>query len=173
MSVKQFNGTYFNQEDRILLRFNTVDESEFRLWLTRFMTSHFLKAVRQLVQKKLERQHNPQVAQVLQEFQEDGLKQATNFQETYEPASRLPLGEEAILVTGLNLTTEGEFFSIDFLLMNQKNLNLKIPVQAVQALALLLDQLQEKAGWKINLDDPPLAHQPSEEMPVPNKKSLH
>lgn len=174
MSVKQFNGTYFNQEDRILLRFNTVDESEFRLWLTRFMTKHFLIAVRQLVQKKLERQHAPQIAQVLQEFQEDGLKQATNFQETYESASKFPLGEEAILVTGLNLATEGEFFSIDFVLINQKNLNLKIPVQAVQGLALLLDQLQENAGWKIDLDDSSLTQQAVVEVGSGlDKKNLH
>jgi hypothetical protein len=132
-----------------------------------------LIAVHQLVQKKLERQHTPQIAQVLQEFQEDGLKQATNFQEEYQPASKHPLGEEALLVTGLNLTMEGDFFSIDFLLINQQNLNLKIPVQAVQALALLLDQLQGSAGWKIDLDDPPLVQPNTETTPLADKKNLH
>jgi hypothetical protein len=151
MSVKQFNATYFNQDDRILLRFNTLDESEIRLWLTRFMTRYLLIAIHQLVQKNLERLHAPQVAQALQEFHEDGLKKSTNFQDTYVPATKFPLGEEAILVTGLNLSTQEDMFSIDFNLINQQNVNLKKPMAAAQSLAVLLDQLQKNSAWDIDI----------------------
>lgn len=172
MSVKQFNGTYFNQEDRILLRISTIDGAEFRLWLTRFMTRHLLIAIHQLIQKNLERKHPPQIAQVLQEFQEEGIKSATNFQEEYIPAPNLPLGEDGILVTGLNLTLNNEMFSIDLGLINQQNINLQINVQVVQSLALLLQQLQENAQWAI---DSEIASLPNPDIPthLTDKKNLH
>jgi len=150
MSVKQFNGTYFNQEDRILLRMSTINGDEFRLWLTRFMTRHLLIAIHQLIQKNLERKHNPQIAQVVQEFQEEGIKSRTNFQEEYVPATNLPLGEEGVLVTGLNLALKEDMFSIDFGLITQQNLNLQLNIQVVQSLSLLLQQLQENAQWNID-----------------------
>jgi hypothetical protein len=151
MSVKQFNATYFNQDDRILLRFNTLDESEIRLWLTRFMTRHLLIAIHQLVQKNLERLYAPQVALALQEFHEEGLQQSINFQDTYIPATKFPLGEEALLVTGLNLLSQEDIFSIDFNLINQQNVNLKIPMVAAQSLAVLLDQMQKNSAWNIDI----------------------
>ena len=35
--IRQFNITHVPEEDRLLLRLNTTDRSEFRLWLTRRM----------------------------------------------------------------------------------------------------------------------------------------
>ena len=55
MSIKQFNGTYDQKEDRLLFRFNTQDDQEFRFWLTRFITKGILGAVDQLIQKGLEK----------------------------------------------------------------------------------------------------------------------
>ena len=38
MSIKQFNATYLAPDDRLLFRFNTLEDTEFRFWLTRRVT---------------------------------------------------------------------------------------------------------------------------------------
>ena len=60
MSIKQFNGSYVLNEDRLLFRFNTSDDSEYRFWLTRRITLFFLAATDHLVEKQLEKSHSKQ-----------------------------------------------------------------------------------------------------------------
>jgi len=35
MSIRQLNASYVPEEDRVLLRFTTDTQEEYRLWLTR------------------------------------------------------------------------------------------------------------------------------------------
>jgi len=147
MSIKQFNGTYDQKEDRLLFRFNTQDDQEFRFWLTRFITKGILGAVDQLIQKGLEKKHNPQIAEVIKEFQKEGVAKTTNVNENYVGAAKFPLGEEPILVTAMNFNLSGEIFSMDFNLPDNRNLNIKLPIASVQTMTLLLRKLCEKAQW--------------------------
>ena len=147
MAIKQFNGSYIVAEDRLMFRFSTDDDMEFRLWFTRFITLNLLQAIHQLTQLSLERQHRSEVAQAVQEFQEEA-KESTDLNELYQEASNLPLGQEPILVTGLNLSEAENVFSIDFQLVGGQNLNIKLPMPAVQSMALLLSKLaDEGAKW--------------------------
>ena len=57
MSIKQFNGNYQAQEDRILFRFNTAEDAEYRFWFTRRITLFILAASTHLIEKQLEKQH--------------------------------------------------------------------------------------------------------------------
>ena len=147
MSIKQFNATYIRQEDRLLFRLNTAEGTEFRLWLTRLMSMSLLGTIRQIIQKDLERKHNPQVAQVIQEFQEEKIKKTANFKDPYVQASKLPLGGDPILVLGFNLAHKEGQFAINFKLHGDKNLNLNLPSQAIQSLGSLLEQMESKAQW--------------------------
>ena len=147
MSIKQFNGTYDLKEDRLLFRFNTQDDQEFRFWLTRFITKGILGAVDQLVQKGLEKKHNPQIAEVIKEFQKEGVAKTTNVNENYLGATSFPLGEEPTLVTAMNFNLTGDVFSMDFKLPDNRNLNIKLPIASVQTMTLLLRKLCEKAQW--------------------------
>ena len=150
MSIKQLNATYIKQEDRILFRLNTAEGTEFRLWLTRLISMSLLSTVRQIIQKDLERKHNPQVAQVIQEFQEEKIKKTANFKEPYVQASKLPLGGDPILVVGFNLAHKEGQFAMSFKLHGGKNLNLTLPTQAIQSLISLLEQMEEKAQWHVS-----------------------
>ena len=152
MSIKQFNGTYDLKEDRLLFRFNTQDDQEFRFWLTRFITKGILGAVDQLVQKGLEQKHNPQIAEVIKEFQKEGVAKTTNVNENYLGAATYPLGEEPTLVTAMNFNLTGDIFSMDFKLPDNRNLNIKLPIASVQTMTLLLRKLSEKAQWGL-VDD--------------------
>ena len=147
MSIKQFNGSYDQKEDRLLFRFNTQDDQEIRFWLTRFITKGILGAVDHLIQRGLEQKHNPQIAEVIKEFQKEGVAKTTNVNENYLGAASYPLGEEPTLVTAMNFSLTGDIFSMDFKLPDNRNLNIKLPTAAVQSMALLLRKLCEKAQW--------------------------
>lgn len=161
MGIKQFNGTYFPQEDRLLFRFNTADDSEYRLWFTRRITLFILAAANHLIQAQLEKQHTPDVAKALTEFERESLKK--NVQEdsqagqssSYEPGSRYPLGADPLLVLDAKCTQHREVgaagtsdaLSIDLTLPGGGNLNLRLAGQTLTGMCLLLDQLRAKANW--------------------------
>jgi hypothetical protein len=167
MGIKQLNGTYIKSEDRLMVRFNTSDQQEYRLWFTRLISMSFLEATGKVVQKKIETKHNPQIAQVIQEFQKEGVKRSSDFKTPYQPAKTLPLGAEPTLVTGFNLTEkEGQFF-IAFKLADGKNISLVLPAQALQSIAILIEQLVEKARWQ----DSAIAQSPSNPEQNPNSPS--
>jgi len=168
MSIKQFNGTYLMQEDRILFRFNTSDQAEYRLWLTRRTTLFILAAVSYLLAKKLEQSYSPDAAKALHEFEKQAILDAAKSEQSastsYEGGLNFPLGFDPILVLDVTcaLTKNGEKLaqlsdlkegeidqdlSIDFALPGGANLNLKLPPNTLQTMCVLLDQLRLQAGW--------------------------
>ena len=48
MSIKQFNGSYMPNEDRLMFRFNTVEDDEYRFWFTRRVTLFILAWSREI-----------------------------------------------------------------------------------------------------------------------------
>jgi hypothetical protein len=168
MNIKQINATYLGNEDRILLRFNTQDQVEYRLWLTRRVTLFILAASAHLLTKKLEQVHSPDTAKAMNEFETSALLEASKTAnagaQTYESGIQFPLGFDPLLVmdascsltrngekvTDQNLSTEVDFdnaLSIDFLLPGRANLNLNLPNNLMRAMCVLLDQLRLQAGW--------------------------
>lgn len=168
MSIKQINAAYLVNEDRILLRFNTPDEAEYRLWITRRIGLFMLVATTHLLTKKLEQSHTPDTAKAIDAFEKDALLEASNIANAtpneYQSGIHFPLGSESILVMDVscsllqNNATEvskstaltdcnHEIISIDFALPGGANLNLKLASTMVRAITLLLDQLRQQAGW--------------------------
>ena len=156
MAIKQFNATYLDPEDRLLFRFNTADESEYRFWLTRRITLFILSATTHLTVKVLEQKHAPEVAKAIAEFEQDVVKtdpQSKGISRTdeYLPASKYPLGADPILVMDAKCTLEKQgdqdSLSLDFVLPGGANVNLKLASPILQAMCSLLDQLRERAKW--------------------------
>ncbi len=174
MGIKQFNATYFPQEDRLILRFNTTDDCEYRLWFTRRITLFILAAADQLLQAQLEKQHSPELAKAISEFERESLK--NNVQEdqlagqasNYEPGSRYPLGADPLLVLDAKCTQHrkvgaagtSDTLSIDLTLPGGANLNLSLVGQTLTGMCLLLDQLRTKANWgSVSMSAPASAEQ--------------
>lgn len=168
MSIKQINAAYMNTEDRILFRFNTQDQSEYRLWLTRRVCLFLLAAITHLQAKKLESEHSSDTAKAIQEFKKEALiealKTANAGEQTYESGVQFPLGFDPLLVmdvtcaltkneadvAGNQASISGEFsdsMSINFLLPGGANLSLQLEGNMLRAMCLLLDQLRNQAGW--------------------------
>ncbi|MBU3615435.1 hypothetical protein ICN46_11090 [Polynucleobacter sp. Latsch14-2] len=168
MTIKQFNGSYFPNEDRILFRFNTQSQEEYRFWLTRRTTLFILAATSHLLAKQLEQTHSPGAAKALTEFEKEAIlesaKQENMATSPYEAGLNFPLGFDPILVLDVTcaLTQKGEKLghladvkdgqiddnlSIDFTLPGGANINLKLAGNILQTMCVLLDQLRQQAGW--------------------------
>lgn len=153
MTIKQINASYFLNEDRILFRFNTSKDAEYRLWFTRRVTLFILAASSHLFTKKLENSHSPDVAKVIQQFENEAISEAVKSSneeaQTYQAGTQFPIGFDPLLVMDISCSLEknSDILSMDFLLAGGANLNLKIPENMLRATCLLLDQLRQQAGW--------------------------
>lgn len=168
MGIKQLNASYLANEDRILLRFNTPEEAEYRFWITRRIGLFMLVAATHLLTKQLEQNHAPDTAKAIDAFEKDALVEASKIANAtsteYQSGIHFPLGAEPILVMNVSCSllqksaTEvskssaiadsgHEMISIDFVLPGGANLNLKLASTMVRSITLLLDQLRQQAGW--------------------------
>lgn len=169
MSIKQFNGEWVAREDRVLFRFNTSEDQEFSFWLTRFVVKSLIQGTQQLAVQNLEKQHPPQVAQAMQEFQQQAVAQRANFQETYQAPSQKPLGNEPLLVTGLVLNQNGDQTSVEFQLITQKSVNVQMNQSVLQVMITLLNKLQEVAQWGVGFD----ASSAAPDLAAPTQALMH
>ena len=152
MSIKQFNGEWVCQQDRVLFRFNTSEDQEFNFWLTRYVLKGLLQGAQQLTVQALEQVHTPQVAQVMQTFQQASVKQQLNFAETFQVAKEKPMGEVPLLVTGLLLNQQGEVVTLKFDLESGKSVQVQMNPSVLQVMLALLDKLQAAAQWGVGFD---------------------
>jgi hypothetical protein len=151
MSIKQFNGSYMPNEDRILFRFNTADDDEYRFWLTRRVALFILAATDHLVEKKLEQKHAKPAAKAIAQFQQEAVKEQTKFTSDYQPASKYPIGSDPVLVMDVKCTMiqvdQVDALSMDLVMPGGANLNLKLTVSILQTMRLLLERLAMQANW--------------------------
>ena len=151
MSIKQFNGEWVCQQDRVLFRFNTSEDQEFSFWLTRYVLKRLLQGAQQLSVQALAQVHPPQVAQVMQSFQQESVTQQLNFQETFQAAKEKPMGETPLLVTGLMLNQTGDEVTLKFDLESGKSVEVKMNPSVLHVMLALLDKLQGLAQWGVGL----------------------
>ena len=151
MSIKQFNGEWVCQQDRVLFRFNTSEDQEFSFWLTRYVLKGLLQGAQQLTVQALAQMHPPQVAQVMQSFQQASVTQQLNFQETFQTAKEKPMGETPLLVTGLMLNQSGDEVTLKFELESGKSVQVQMNPTVLNVMLALLDKLQDIAQWGVGL----------------------
>ena len=151
MSIKQFNGEWVCQQYRVLFRFNTSEDQEFNFWLTRYVLKGLLQGAQQLTVQALEQVHTPQVAQVMQTFQQASVKQQLNFAETFQVAKEKPMGDVPLLVTGLLLNQQGEVVTLKFDLESGKSVQVQMNPSVLHVMLALLDKLQGIAQWGVGL----------------------
>ena len=178
MTIKQLNATYLAPDDRLLFRFNTLENTEFRFWFTRRVTLFILAATQHLIVKNLEQVHSPQVAKAIAEFSNEAMQVDPNAQgisqsSAYEPAANYPLGADPLLVMDVKCTLEKEgtedTLSLDLVLPGGANINLKMAGSTLQAMCILLNQLREHAAW----GDVPQIIEPGESKKEGTKPSVH
>ena len=152
MAIKQFNAGWSKKEDRITLSLNTSEGEVFRFWITRFIAKHLLQGSQSMIQANLETKHNARASQVIQEFQKDAVKEQLNLHESFEGGDKTPLGDEPVLVIGLNLQSNNKAVTIGLQLDIGKTATFELPLGQLQPLIVLLEKLAADADWQINVE---------------------
>ena len=181
MSIKQFNGSYMPNEDRLMFRFNTVEDDEYRFWFTRRVTLFILAATDHLVEKKLEQKHDKPAAKAITQFQQETVKEQTKFTNDYQVASKYPIGADPVLVMdvkcAMTQVESVDVLSLDLVLPGGSNLNLKLTLPILQTMRLLLERLAAQGNWgQLQLNVASQAAPPQAEASTPpaeEKKNLH
>lgn len=105
MKIHQINFAYMPVEDRVLFRFNTSDSAEFRLILTRAMSIRVLAQIESIIQINLEREYPAILEDSLRavgDFKRDTVIENSDYKTPFaSSATTYPIGEQALLVTGL------------------------------------------------------------------------
>lgn len=112
MNIHQLSVTYLPEQDRILARINTTAGEEMRLWLTRrlmvglwpllskVMTDHLLRL--EAAGTSLDAADD-EMKKMLADFRKQEFLQNADFETPYqENQTKLPLGEEPLLVTDVD-----------------------------------------------------------------------
>lgn len=105
--IDQFQLRFDAEQDRLLLRLNTSDRQEFRLWLTRRMVARLWPVLRAALESdELVRSQPDRVARdAVLSFQQDKALAQADFQSAFrEEAEALPLGDAPVLVTKAQLS---------------------------------------------------------------------
>ena len=162
MNIHQMSVNYVERQDRLMLRVNTQDGQEFRLWLTRRLTGRLLPHLQGCVVQLETR--NPQVSvadpaaqQMLTELQRETFLEKADFSTPFtSQAPELPLGEEPILVTDvqLNMHSSG---TLNVVFKDHSGDNatgrscqLGLQLSLLHGLLHLIAQALQQANWRMD-----------------------
>jgi hypothetical protein len=117
VDIHQLSVNYLQEQDRILVRINTTNAQELRLWFTRRLTLGFMPMVNKIVSQWVAKQEaaasptitaaataDAQTQALLAEFKREESLQKSDFQTPYKAPTALPLGPEPLLVTEISIT---------------------------------------------------------------------
>jgi hypothetical protein len=152
MSLRQFNATYVPEEDRVLFRLTTNANEEYRLWFTRSRVAEFLGLGEKAAVLKLAKDNDellPQQAKAVAEFQQQAAKESAQFTQ-FEPAARLPLGAEPLLVKALVMNLQDQVLVLQLEMSASRVLTLRLNDDMFSKLRILFDNISQKARWQLH-----------------------
>lgn len=161
MNIHQMSVNYVERQDRLMLRVNTQDGQEFRLWLTRRLTGRLLPHLQACV-VQLETRHpqvmvaDPAAKQMLTELQRETFLEKADFKTPFRSeAPQLPLGEVPILVTDvqLNMHSSGTLNVVFQDLSGEgasgHSCQLELHSSLLHGLLHLMGQAIQQANWRM------------------------
>lgn len=172
MNIHQLNVSHNDRQDRLLLRLNTQTAEEFRFWLTRRMALRLVPALEQTIGRLESTQArvmapDPASQQILTELKRDAFMQQADFKTPYvEQAQKLPLGDEPMLVTDVQLQLQGSAVQVT---LQDKGAapglvqvcQLHLQTSLLHGLIHLVRQAMDKAQWLSAAETPaPMPEQP-------------
>jgi hypothetical protein len=154
MNIHQIQMLYDKQQDRVLLRVSTRDQTEFRFWLTR----RFVKRLWGLLLKMLEqdeafRSLSVEARHALLGMQHETFIGEGDFSQTYEDGARqLPLGPEPVLLTTARGKAGAKGAQILSLHPTQgQGIDIALNSKLLHMIAKLLRDAVSRSDWDIRI----------------------
>jgi len=155
VNIRQLNASYVVEEDRVLLRFTTLRNEEYRLWLTRAVMGSMMQLAANLLVRSVQRDPGvPQASAMLASKQSvpQGGAPLTRF----EGSAQLPLGAEPVLVKLVQASsvTDQGFSEVRhpvllLQLARSQSLKLRLNEDLTRKLQLLMQRMNEVAAWDL------------------------
>lgn len=161
MNLHQLSVIYVDEQDRLLVRFNTTEGDELRLWLTRRMVLRVLEplqdAVARLEARKVPlHEDSPEARRTLAQLKRAEAVQQSDFSTPYRASDeKLPLGSLPLLVTQLRMTVSQDtqlHVGFEEKLADQpqgRGFQVAMETPMVHGLIHLLEQAIAKAQWDL------------------------
>lgn len=172
--IKQFSASIDKIQDRLLLRFNTTQNQEFRFWITRRNAIDLLVSMPR---------HSEQSKDIISNFEKSldikkqkltsGVKNSVSLnkdenKKLFETAknsetnseyqrsmpdfisgSVFPTGKQAVLVKEIQCKLVKKNYDIQFYLENNKRVNFSLSLNTFLTLHSLIEMTSKKANWNI------------------------
>jgi hypothetical protein len=158
MIPEQLNGTYFPEEDRLMLKIRTKDDAEYRLWLTRLITQKILAVIEKISIKSIEastkhKALSKNVVETMDEMRQKNIERQTDLTQKYQTTANLPLGAEPILITNATFTIfQNTKVTMKFVLKLKDPIQFEFNMMTLAKVRVLLTRLCEKGKWNLNLE---------------------
>jgi hypothetical protein len=154
-ALHQMTAEYNAAEDRIMFRVNTVEKTEYRVWLTRRLVKKIWgKAVQNFAaEPAVKDQARPQVKEAVLSLQHQEAVQSADFSQKHDNLVK-PAAEtkQPLLVLNAELgKTEKGTIRLSFHTAAGKSINLNLNDEMLHAVCHILQQAADKAGWELNL----------------------
>lgn len=154
MHIKQLQLAYAPEHDRILMRINSTDHQEVRVWLTRRMVKMLVPSLDGVMQKLLssDRPLNEQGRKALLEMSREASLYSADFNSPFDDKNNAtPLGAEPLLVTQVELRPGGENVTPDLVLKlcgpDGKGFEMRMAEQLQHGFVDLLVKTSAQADW--------------------------
>lgn len=153
MGIRQFSGRYLQDEDRLLFRLNTDEAREYRFLLTRRTTQAMLAGLGGQAVTLVAQRLPASPAAAVAAFAQDAARRTTRFGQHFEAGQELALGADPVLVLGASFELAGSgaqaLAVMRLRLRDRRAATFRLPPASVQSLSLLLERLQQQAGWQL------------------------
>jgi hypothetical protein len=166
MNIHQLSVNYLQEQDRILLRINTTDGAELRLWFTRRLTLGLTPLLTRIVTDMVAKQEalasphilaaaaDAQTKAMLAEFKKEESLQKSDFTTPFKDLpAQLPLGPEPLLVTEVNMTPlSGGQLQLAFSeqlpdALRPRNFQITLEANLIHGFVHLLDKALATSQW--------------------------
>lgn len=169
MQIKQLQVAYAPEHDRILMRINSTEDQEVRVWLTRRMVRMLIPSMDEMMQKLLtsDRPLSDAARKALLEMSREASLSSANFKNAFQDKNTTtPLGADPLLVTQMELRSNAEGHSTDLILKlaasNGKGFEMRMAEQLQHGFANLLVQTCDQADWGLHFKTAPSSVEPLE-----------
>lgn len=151
MSIRQLNASYVDEEDRVMFRFTTAAQEEYRLWLTRAVMGQLMLQLKDVAVQVLVQRGQVKAARAVADFKQQALAQNAEYTQ-FVAAPRLPLGAEPVRVRSAQVRVAQGKSSLELALTAGRQLTLSLDDDLSGKLLLLMQRMNQTARWSLPLD---------------------
>lgn len=165
MNIHQLQITYSNQEDRLILRINSQERDEMRLFLTQRIMILFWDILIQSINHYTQQQtlNNakepavnlaPKVEEIQQQIQHQNIIDQSDYKTPFNDGNKFPAGESPILVEKITINNLANNTStLIFSSGDGQNISLNLNQQLLHNLSNLIIKVIPSTNWDIGLMD--------------------